>query len=290
MNIHRFKKYITEIQDYQHDILHPPEDHLLQHEDTMTGSPDHFAHAHNALARYYHHMNVLGPESTRFHMRARQSGLVHAPEGYIRPAVHNPETGEQVSAEKLIHPTFTMLPHPVELGLRTADLGREYLTHLRNADKQVNQHIVNLSNPNLNLSPRFRLHHILGLNLISDHIKELADSHRVGMGETLKQPHMIAQRGTGGEVALEELSVPRMKTIHHALRQGLSNPASLVRPNERFDIFDNETDYRQTHTLSTISHNQAEDAYKALASQAQDRLKHIQDHEYEERESRRPKD
>lgn len=290
MHLPRFKKYITEIKDYQHDILHPPEDHLLPHENTLTGDPDHFALAHNTLARYYHHLNILGPESTRFHMTARRSGLVHAPEGYIRPAVHHPETGEQVSAEQLVHPNFTMLPHPVELGFRTANLGRQYLTHLRNADKQANQHIVNLSNPNLNLSPKFRLHHILGLNLISDHIKELADSHAMGMRETLKQPHLIAQRGSGGEVGLEELSVPRIKLIHHKLREGLYNPASLVRPDERFEVHNNETDFRQTHTLSTLSPEQAKEAYEALASNAEGRIRDIQDHEDEERESKRPKD
>jgi len=169
-------------------------------------------------------------------------------------------------------------------------LGREYLTHLRNADKQANQRIVNLSNSNLNLSPRFRLHHILGLNLISDHIKELADSHSVGVSQTLKQPHLIAQRGSDGQVALEELSVPRMKLIHHKLREGLFNPASLIHPDERFEVHNNETDYRQTHTLSTLSHEQAKEAYEALALGAQHKLNDIQDHEYEERESNRPKD
>ena len=290
MHLPRFKKYITEIKDYQHDILHPPEDHLLPHENTLTGDPDHFAHAHNTLARYYHHLNILGPQSTRFHMRARESGLVHTPEGYIKPAVYHPETGEQVSAEKLLHPNFTMLPHPVDLGFRTANLGREYLTHLRNADKQANQRIVNLSNPNLNLPPKFRLHHILGLNLISDHIKELADSHVLGIGQTLKQPHLIAHRGSGGEVGLEELSVPRMKLIHHKLREGLDDPASLIHPDERFEVHDNQTDLRQRHTLSTISHDQAKAAYEALASNAEGRIKDIQDHEDEEREAKRPRE
>lgn len=290
MNLPRFKKYITEIKDYQHDILHPPEDHLLQHEDTLTGDPDHFAHAHNTLARYYHHLNILGPQSTRFHMRARESGLVHAPEGYIRPAVFHPETGQQVSPEKLVHPKFTMLPNPIDLGFKTATLGREYLTHLRNADKQANQRIINLASPNLNLSPKFRLHHILGLSTISDHIKELADSHVIGIQQTLKQPHLIAQRGSGGEVALEELSVPRMKAIHHKLREGLYNPASLVHPDERFEVRNNENDFRTVHTISSIPEHQASDAYKARAAEAEGRVKDIEDHEHEEKESKRPQD